>query len=248
MNQILSRQNGGVLTLSLNRPEKMNAISTAMYLELVIGLRSATIDPSVRVVVLTAEGANFTAGNDINDFVTAPDLDLQTPGFQFIFEIHNFPKPLIAAVQGIAVGIGTTALLHCDVVFAHPTASFSLPFVSLGLVPEAGSSYLLPNLVGYQRAAEILFTGRSFSADEAKVMGLVTSISEDAQKAAEIFAAKIAEQPPIAIMNTKALLKSRAHDAVTAVIEAEGQLFSRALKSDEAREAFMKFLSRKGGS
>ena len=248
MSQILSRQNGAVLTLSLNRPEKMNAISTPMYLALVAELRSAASDPSVRVVLLMAEGANFTAGNDLNDFMSAPELDMQTPGFQFIFEIHNFPKPLIAVVQGIAVGIGTTALLHCDVVFAHSTASFSLPFVSLGLVPEAGSSYLLPALVGHQRAAEILFSGESFSAQDAKEMRLVTSVSEDARNAAEIFAAKIAEQPLSAIMNTKALLKSKSHDAVSAVIEAEGQLFSQALQSDEAREAFMKFLSRKAGS
>lgn len=217
-----------------------------MYLDLVAGLRSASADIGIRVVVLRAEGANFTAGNDINDFMTAANLDMDAPGFQFIRAIHEFEKPLIAVVQGRAVGIGTTALLHCDLVFAHPSASFSMPFVTLGLVPEAGSSFLFADLVGHQKAAEVFFSGESFDAHAAMKMGLVSSIGENADEQATAFAAKIALQPPTAIVNTKALLKSRSHDAVSAVIQAEAQLFSRALQSDEARDAFMRFLSRKG--
>ncbi|MEI9907535.1 MAG: enoyl-CoA hydratase [Actinomycetota bacterium] len=245
MGQVLSSQDAGVLTLTLNRPEKLNAITTEMYVALVEGLSTAAADETIRAVLIDASGTHFTAGNDINDFMNAPALDIEAPGFQFIYGIHNFPKPLIASVQGMAVGIGTTMLLHCDAVFAEPQTEFSLPFVSLGLVPEAGSSYLLPQLVGHQRAAEILFSGESFSAAKAYEVGLVTQVSPDAAKLALDFAKKVAEQPPSAVMNTKALLKSRSHDAVSAVIEAEGQLFAMALQSDEAREAFMKFLSRK---
>lgn len=246
MSHILVSQIEGVLTLSLNRPEKLNAITSAMYLDLVAGLHRASTESAIRAVVLRAEGANFTAGNDINDFMNVASLDMNTPGFQFIRAIHEFEKPLIAVVQGRAVGIGTTALLHCDVVFAHPSASFSMPFVTLGLVPEAGSSYLFTELVGYQKAAEIFFSGESFDGLTAKEMGLVTSISEDADARAAAFAAKIALQPPAAIANTKALLKSKSHEAVNAVIRAEAQLFAQAIQSNEAQEAFMRFLSRKG--
>ena len=242
MSHILTGLSDGILTLSLNRPEKLNAITSAMYLDLVAGLRSASADKGIRVVVLRAEGANFTAGNDINDFMNAANLDMDAPGFQFIRAIHEFEKPLIAVVQGRAVGIGTTALLHCDLVFAHPSASFSMPFVTLGLVPEAGSSFLFADLVGHQKAAEVFFSGESFDAHAAMKMGLVSSIGENADEQAAAFAL----QPPTAIVNTKALLKSRSHDAVSAVIQAEAQLFSRALQSDEARDAFMRFLSRKG--
>lgn len=246
MSHILTSQTDGVLTLSLNRPEKLNAITSAMYLELVAGLRMASTEKTIRAVVLKGEGAHFTAGNDINDFMTTANLDMDAPGFQFIHAIHEFEKPLIAVVQGRAVGIGTTALLHCDVVFAHPSASFSMPFVTLGLVPEAGSSYLFAELVGHQKAAEIFFSGESFDADAAEEMGLVASVSEDAESQALAFAAKVAVQPPTAVVNTKALLKSRSHDSVSAVIQAEAQIFARALKSEEAQEAFMRFLSRKG--
>jgi enoyl-CoA hydratase/carnithine racemase len=246
MNEILSKRNEGVLTLTLNRPAKMNAINTAMYAELVSQLRSAASDSEVRTVLFVAEGPHFTAGNDIYDFLENPPEGMEADGFQFILELHNFPKPLIAVVQGSAVGIGTTMLLHCDVVLATPSAVFSMPFVTLGLVPEAGSSYLLPQLMGYQRAAEILFTGRSFDAQEAHEFGLVGTIAEDALEQGIAVAERIASQPPTAVTNTKALLKSSAHHAVTEVIKAEGALFRMALHSDEAREALMKFATRRG--
>ena len=137
-------------------------------------------------------------------------------------------------------------LLHCDVVLASPSANFSMPFTSLGLVPEAGSSYLFPLLVGYQRAARIFMTGESFSADQAKEMGLVTTIDSDVFEAAKKMASQIAQQPPQAIINTKALLKASKHDAVEAVMKAEFQLFAMALQSEEAMTAFMNFMSKKG--
>jgi enoyl-CoA hydratase/carnithine racemase len=158
----------------------------------------------------------------------------------------EFPKPLIAAVKGNAVGVGTTMLLHCDVVIASPSAKFSMPFASLGLVPEAGSSYLFPLLVGYQRAAKIFFTGESFDAKSAREMGLVAEIAPDPLSAALELAKKIAANPPQAMINTKALLKASKHDAVAAVMKAEFELFSLALQSEEAMEAFMNFMAKKG--
>ena len=246
MDQILSRREGNLQILTFNRPEKMNALTREMYSGLTKGLQEAGDDFSVRAVVLTSEGEHFTAGNDIADFMANPPTDQDTDVARFLGSLLNFPKPLIAAVKGNAVGVGTTMLLHCDVVVASPSARFSMPFASLGLVPEAGSSYLFPALVGYQRAAKIFMTGESFSADEAKEMGLVVSIASDALLEALEIASVIAAQPPQAIINTKALLKASKHDAVEAVMKAEFQLFSLALQSDEAMEAFMNFMSKKG--
>ena len=166
----------------------------------------------------------------------------------FLAALLNFPKPLIEAVKGNAVGVGTTMLLHCDVVVAAPSANFSMPFVTLGLVPEAGSTFLFPALVGYQRAARIFMTGESFSANDALEMGLIAEINSDALTAARKIAEQIAEQPPQAIINTKALLKARNHDSVAAVMTAEFEIFALALQSDEAMGAFMKFMAKKGSS
>lgn len=248
MSEVLASSQGGVLTLTLNRPLKMNAITRAMYAELSSQMKEAAGDFGIRVVVVTAQGPNFTAGNDIFDFVDAPPTGPESEGFVFLQQLHNFPKPLMAVVQGNAVGIGTTMLLHCDVVLATPSAKFSMPFVSLGLVPEAGSSYLFPQLVGYHKAAKIFLTGESFNADEAKEMGLVTTVAEDASEQAMALAKKIADQPPTAVINTKALLKSRSHEAVSAVMEVEGELFRMALGSDEAMQAFAKFMETRGKS
>ena len=246
MSEILSHQDAGVLTLTFNRPEKMNALTRSMYAGLAKGLNDAAGDFGIRAVVITSAGDHFTAGNDISDFMNNPPTSDDSEVAQFLAALLNFPKPLIAAVKGNAVGVGTTMLLHCDVVIASDTAKFSMPFTSLGLVPEAGSSYLFPRLVGYQRAAQIFMTGESFSAESAKEMGLVAQIQKDPLAAAMQIARQIAEQPPQAIINTKALLKSGSHDAVAAVMRAEFELFSMALQSEEAMEAFMKFMSKKG--
>jgi enoyl-CoA hydratase/carnithine racemase len=172
-------------------------------------------------------------------------MDEGSPVFSFLFAIHNFPKPLIASVHGRAVGIGTTMLMHCDIVSANPNTIFSMPFVSLGLVAEGGSSYLFPRLVGHAKAAEILLTGRNFSADEALQMGLINAVDDDQLAVAMKFAQELAEQPPTAVINTKALLKSGSHDALNQVMRAEGELFKMAMDSDEAQSAFMNFLLKK---
>lgn len=224
----------------------MNALTRSMYAGLATGLNEAAGDFGIRAVIITSESQHFTAGNDISDFMDNPPTSESSEVSQFLESLLNFPKPLIAAVKGNAIGVGTTMLLHCDVVVASPTAKFSMPFASLGLVPEAGSSFLFPQLVGYQRAARIFMTGESFDAPMAVEMGLVTSIENDPLSEAMKIAQQIADQPPQAIMNTKALLKARSHDAVAAVMKAEFEIFAMALQSDEAMEAFMKFMSKKG--
>jgi enoyl-CoA hydratase/carnithine racemase len=246
MSEILSKQEGDILVLSFNRGAKMNALTRSMYSGLAKGLNDAAGDFGIRAVILTSEDQHFTAGNDISDFMNNPPTSESSEVSQFLESLLNFPKPLIAAVKGNAVGVGTTMLLHCDVVVASPTAKFSMPFASLGLVPEAGSSFLFPQLVGYQRAARIFMTGESFDAPMAVEMGLVTSIENDPIVEAMKIAQQIAEQPPQAIINTKALLKARSHDAVAAVMKAEFEIFAMALQSEEAMEAFMKFMSKKG--
>ena len=248
MSEILATQSGSILTLSFNRPAKMNALTRAMYAGLAKGLNDAAGDFGIRTVILTSEGNHFTAGNDIVDFMDNPPTSDSSEVAQFLAALLNFPKPLIAAVKGNAVGVGTTMLLHCDVVVASPSANFSMPFASLGLVPEAGSSFLFPALVGYQRAAKIFFTGESFGADAALEMGLIAEIDADALAGATKIAQHIAEQPPQAIINTKALLKARNHESVAAVMKAEFEIFAMALQSDEAMEAFMKFMAKKGKS
>ncbi len=245
MSEILVTRQDQLLLLEINRPKKMNALTRAMYADLATHLRDANGDFSLRALVITAAGDNFCSGNDIFDFMSDPPSGPDSEVFQFLSELQNFSKPVIAVVQGNAVGIGTTMLLHCDLVYATPNAKFSMPFVTLGLVPEAGSSYLLPQLVGYQRAAKIFLSGESFNAKEAEEMGLVVEISEQAHDIALEMAKKIATQPPTSVINTKALLKSRSHDAVSAVMKVEGELFRLALQSEEAMDAFAKFASKR---
>jgi len=245
MSQILAELVGAVLVLKLNRAEKKNALTQEMYQTLASKINEAAGDFAIRCVVISSEGDSFTAGNDINDFANNPQMDEGSPVFNFLFAIHNFPKPLIAAVHGPAVGIGTTMLMHCDIVTANPNTVFSMPFVSLGLVAEGGSSYLFPRLVGHAKASEILLTGRNFRADEALQLGLINEISDDHFAAAMKFANTLAEQPPTAVINTKALLKSGSHEAINQVMRAEGELFRMAIDSDEAQQAFMNFLMKK---
>jgi enoyl-CoA hydratase/carnithine racemase len=245
MTEITSTRVGQTQVIRFNRPEKMNAITRDMYAGLTSALNESAGDFGVRAVVITSEGEHFTAGNDIKDFMANPPTEESSDVARFLASLLEFPKPLIAAVKGNAIGVGTTMLLHCDIVIAAPNTNFSMPFTSLGLVPEAGSSKLFPELVGYQRAARIFLTGDSFSADEAKEMGLVETITADPEKEAMEIAERIGQQPPQAIINTKALMKAGKHDAVAAVMKAEFQIFALALQSEEAAEAFMKFMSKK---
>ena len=245
MSEILTMLDSQVLSISFNRGQKMNALTRAMYGQLAQELNTADQEFGIRAVVITSEGDHFTAGNDIGDFLEHPPTSEDSTVATFLAAIHNFSKPLIAAVKGNAVGVGTTMLLHCDMVVASEDAKFSLPFTSLGLVPEAGSSFLLPRMVGYHRAAELFFTGDTFDAEYAEEIGLVNYVSEDPYEKAHELAVKIAKQPPQAIINTKALMKANVHDSVAAVMKAEFEIFALALQSDEARQAFTEFLNRK---
>lgn len=246
MTEITTTRHGQTLEISFNRPDKMNAITRAMYAGLASNLNEAAGDFGVRCVVITSQGDHFTSGNDIGDFMSNPPTESDSDVAKFLGALLEFPKPLLAAVKGNAIGVGTTMLLHCDVVVAGPTAKFSMPFTSLGLVPEAGSSMLFPQLVGHQRAAKIFLTGESFSASDAREMGLVGEIADDPRTKALEIAEKIAQQPPQAVINTKALMKAGKHDATAAVMRAEFEIFALALQSEEAAEAFMNFMSKRG--
>ena len=245
MSEILTMLDSQVLSISLNRAEKMNALTRGMYGQLAHELNTADQEFGIRAVVITSEGNNFTGGNDISDFLENPPTAEDSTVAAFLSALHNFSKPLLIAVKGNAVGVGTTMLLHADIVVASETTKFSLPFTSLGLVPEAGSSFLLPRMIGHHRAAELFMTGDSFDAAYAEQIGLVNYVVADPYEKAHEIAVKIAKQPPQAIINTKALMKANVHDSVAAVMRAEFEIFALALQSDEARNAFMQFLSRK---
>jgi enoyl-CoA hydratase/carnithine racemase len=247
MSEILTMLDSQVLSISLNRAEKMNALTRGMYHQLAQELNAADQEFGIRAVVITSEGDHFTAGNDIADFLEHPPTSDDSTVAAFLSAIHNFSKPLIVAVKGNAVGVGTTMLLHADIVVAGESAKFSVPFTSLGLVPEAGSSFLLPRMIGHHRAAELFFTGDSFDANYAEEIGIVNYVAADPYEKAHEIAVKIAKQPPQAIINTKALMKANVHDSVAAVMRAEFEIFALALQSDEARQAFMQFLNRKKG-
>lgn len=246
MEEILKQSDGPILTLTLNRPAKQNAITRAMYQELAESINNADQDPAIRVVIIRSAAAHFTAGNDIYDFLNDPPLEEGSPVSNFLAAILEFSKPLLAAVNGNAVGIGTTMLFHCDVVVAAPDTKFSMPFVTLGLVPEAGSSLLFPRLVGHQRAAKTFLTGEAFGVESALEFGLIAEVATDPYQSIRAIAEAIAAQPPTAVLRTKALLKSDLHERLKVVMRAEGELFHIALQSDEAREAFMNFLAKKG--
>jgi enoyl-CoA hydratase/carnithine racemase len=247
MSEILTMLDSQVLSISLNRAEKMNALTRGMYRQLAEELNAADQEFGIRAVVITSEGDHFTAGNDIADFLEHPPTADDSTVAAFLSAIHNFSKPLIIAVKGNAVGVGTTMLLHADIVVAGESAKFSVPFTSLGLVPEAGSSFLFPRMIGHHRAAELFFTGDSFDANYAEEIGIVNYVAADPYEKAHEIAVKIAKQPPQAIINTKALMKANIHDSVAAVMRAEFEIFALALQSDEARQAFMQFLNRKKG-
>lgn len=247
MNKIITESEGGVLRVQFNRAEKRNAITSAMYQALAHALRHAERDGAVRVALVHGAPDIFTAGNDLHDFLASPPHSVDAPVFQFLRAIHEFPKPLIAAVSGLAMGIGTTMLLHCDLVYCTPGTRFSLPFVNLGLCPEAGSSFLLPRLAGYQRAAELLMLGEPFSAETAREIGLVNAIvpAESLLATAMATAHKIAAKPAASLRETKTLMKQGIHDAVKLAMGDENEAFRERLESPEAKEAFTAFLEKR---
>jgi enoyl-CoA hydratase/carnithine racemase len=246
MSNILTEHQDGVCVLRLARPEKKNAITTAMYADLRVALDAARDDAEVRCVVLAGGPGVFTAGNDVMDFLQQPPTSEQSPVFQFLAALVAFPKPVVAAVDGAAVGIGTTMLLHCDVVVATGRARFALPFAKLALVPEAASSLLLPLAVGYHRAAEWLLLGEPFGGDEAWRAGLVNRIAEPEalESTALSIASAIAALPPEAVLASKRLLKDPLREQTMDAIRREAAVFVERLKSREAKRAFAAFLSK----
>jgi enoyl-CoA hydratase/carnithine racemase len=246
LNEILATASGPILELRLNRPDKKNAITAAMYAALADALTGAAADPSVRAVTLSGSGDTFTSGNDLNDFRNNPPLDLDQPVFRFLEAISTFPKILVAGVAGAAVGVGTTMLLHCDLVVAAHSAMFSLPFVDLALVPEAASSLLLPALICRHRAAKHLVLGDPFDAETALNYGLVSEIvaEEDLEARVRGIATRIAAKAPEAVRLTKRLLAPDPA-AVRARIAEEGELFAKRLTSPEAAEAFAAFFEKR---
>jgi enoyl-CoA hydratase/carnithine racemase len=243
--QVLVSTSDGICEIQLNRPEKRNAITLAMYGALVDALNEARANDGVRVVLISGAGASFTAGNDLNDFMSQADLSDENNAVRFLRLLPTFRKVLIAAVHGQTVGIGVTMLLHCDLVVAARGAQMTMPFVKLGLVPEAGSSLLLPRLVGHHRAAELLLLGKPFDAAAGLEMGLVNRVVEDAalMEEARKLARAVASQPQTALLTTKRLLRSEA-GTVPARVEEELEAFREQLGSEESKAAVRAFFAK----
>ena len=247
MNPILQHVENGVLTLTLNRTDKKNSLTSAMYAELADALLSAQADAGIKVVLIQGHETVFSAGNDIADFLQQPAAGEDSPVFRFLRGIAVFAKPLMASVCGPAVGIGTTMLLHCDLVYAGDNAAFSRPFVNLGLCPEAGSSLLVAQLMGHQRAAEALLMGEPFLAETAMELGLINRVlpPSEVNAYAQQQARKMAAKPLSSLMETKRLMKASQTPLVLERIKQEGAVFGRMLKEPAAVEAFSAFMEKR---
>jgi enoyl-CoA hydratase/carnithine racemase len=247
MQDILTHTADGVLTLTINRLDKKNSFTQAMYATCADALDTAATDPTVRTVVLQGHMTVFSAGNDVADFLHGPVATQESPVFRFLRSMVQFPKPLLAAVCGPAVGIGTTMLFHCDLVYAGDNAAFSMPFVNLGLCPEAASSLLVPQMMGYHRAAEALLLGEPFMAEAALEIGLVNRIvpPTEANGIAQSQARKLAAKPLSSLVETKRLMKKGQMAQVLSVMAEEGASFGRMLREPAAQEAFTAFLEKR---
>lgn len=244
---ILQHRERGLLTLQLNRPDKKNALTRAMYTQLAEALEQADADEGIRCVLIQGSSDCFTAGNDIGDFLEQPPSDLDSPPFYFMKSLLNCRKPVIAAVAGAAVGIGTTLLLHCDLVYISRDARLRMPFVNLGLCPEFGSSLILPRLLGHAKAAELLLLGEGFTGEQAAAWGIATEAlgsGEAALAKAREMAERFETLAPGAVQVTKQLMKSVDREQLRQVIEEEGALFVQRLKSPEAIAALSGFINR----
>jgi enoyl-CoA hydratase/carnithine racemase len=247
MQDILIDSTDAVMTITLNRVAKKNAFTNAMYSACADALEQANGDAAVRVVVIQGDIAVFSAGNDIADFLSSPNPGLSAPVLRFLRALATFPKPLVAAVCGPAVGIGTTMLLHCDLVYAGDNAAFVMPFVNLGVCPEAASSILVAQLMGYHRAAEALMLGEPFMAEAALEVGLVNRIvpPTEANGLAQAQARKLAAKPLSSLIETKRLMKKGQLQQVLDVIDDEAQSFGRMMTEPAAREAFGAFMEKR---
>jgi enoyl-CoA hydratase/carnithine racemase len=236
-----------VLSIEIARLEKKNALTQDMYRAMSKALADADADAKVRAILIHGTRDCFTAGNDLKDFLERPPHGGPSASFDFISGLPKVAKPLIAAVGGPAVGVGTTMLLHCDLVYAAPGARFQMPFVPLGLVPEAASSLLLPMIAGYQRAAELLLLGQPFSAEKAFAAGFITEIvaEEKLLEHALNSARNIAALPPASVRLTKQLMKRQLGQAIASQMEEEGRVFAERLQSGEAKEAMTAFFEKR---
>ena len=245
--EILTHIDAGVMTLTINRVARKNSLTAAMYDAMADALDSANHDAAVRAVVIQGHETVFSAGNDIGDFLNQPPTTSDAPVFRFLRGISSFPKPIVASVCGPAVGIGTTLLLHCDLVYAGDNAAFSMPFVNLGLCPEAASSFLAVQLMGYPRAAEALLLGEPFMAETALEMGLINRIvpPAEANALAQRQAQKLAAKPLASLLETKRLMKKGNAAMVAERIAEEGASFGRMLHEPAAREAFGAFMEKR---
>jgi len=247
MSDILQHLDAGVMTLTFNRVDKKNSITRDMYSALANGVEQAQADAAVRVVVIQGHETIFSAGNDIADFLHQPPSGQDSPVFRFLRAIATVDKPVVAAVAGPAVGIGTTLLFHCDLVYAGDNAAFSMPFVNLGLCPEAASSLLAPRMFGYHRAAEALLLGEPFFAEAALEVGLVNRVvpPTEVNAYAQAQARKLAAKPLSSLIETKRLMKGGQQAEVLARMAEEGQSFGRMLREPAAREAFSAFMEKR---
>jgi enoyl-CoA hydratase/carnithine racemase len=246
MSDILTHTDAGVMTITFNRLDKKNSITSTMYAAMADAVAQAAADPAVRVLVFQGHESIFSAGNDIGDFLNRPPTTQESPVFRFLRGIATFEKPLLAAVAGPAVGIGTTMLFHCDLVYAGDNAAFSMPFVNLGLCPEAASSLLAPRMFGYHRAAEALLMGEPFFAEAAQEVGLVNRVvpPTEVNGYAQAQARKLAAKPLTSLIATKRLMKGDTQ-AVLQKMDEEGQSFGRMLREPAAKEAFGAFMEKR---
>lgn len=246
MSDIVTERSNGVLRVEFNRPERKNAMTNGMYTQLAQILNEAAEDEDVRVVLWHSAGNTFCAGNDVGDFLKTPEPG-ETPQARLMDAFIRFEKPIVVAVQGMAVGGGTTMLTHCDFVYAGESAKFKLPFIDLALVPEFGSSFTIPARIGHLRAAELFLLGETFGAARAAELGLVTRVVADDQlfAAATETAKKLAAKPGGALRASKRLLKQSFADQVKAATKVEGREFGERLRSSEAKEAFSAFLEKR---
>jgi len=247
MDDIVTEHAGSILRVQLNRPTKRNAMTSAMYSALAGIFNEAANDDDTRVVVWHSAGDSFCAGNDIEDFLKNPPGADESPQADLMNELVNFDKPLVAAVQGAAIGGGTSMLTHCDFVYAAENAKFQMPFINLALVPEFGSSFSVPARTGHLRAAELILLGASFDAGRAAELGLITEVVFDVDvltKATET-AQKLATKPAATLQASKRLLKQPFREQVMAAMKAENEAFSAQVRSDDAKEALIAFLEKR---
>ncbi len=242
---LLTSISEGILHIEFNRPDKKNALTLEMYGLAAESLEKSNTDKSVRAIISAGKGESFTSGNDLADFLNAPSDNMNNELVRFLNTLPNCSKPIIAAIHIHAVGIGTTMLLHCDLVYADNSAKLQLPFVNLGLCPEFGSSLLLPQLIGMRRASELLLLGQSINAQTALEYGLINAVVDDVQATAYEQAQALVAKPAAAVRLSKSLLHHVDKEQLMSMIETEANEFNKRMQSPEAKEAMTAFMERR---